>query len=237
MNAAAITAVLSLGLLASPYALAGTEDHKKSGEEQSGEHKTIQGVVAGVTVVGETMVDYESHRAVTAEKDFLTIVGHPKHHVPGGEQARQEQQEHGSGSQAQGSAKQDKEVRQTSGNEKRSGEAKHESGEKSGRSANIYMIGVSRDTEVCECQGESKKKCDLARLEIGDRVEIEYTPVQASQAQTGDTRHGRHRMMRGEARSIMIVHEEGQHEESSSSHESGNKEEKTEKDKSGKVKG
>src|SRR5689334_16068580 len=88
--------VLSLGLIATPGVFAQSDSDKpKGGKQSSGQHKTIHGVVAGVTVLGETMVDYESGRAITAERDYLTVVDADHHGKGGGDQA-------GHGEQASG---------------------------------------------------------------------------------------------------------------------------------------
>ena len=57
-----------------------SKDRDKSGEglEQcKGQSRTIRGEMAGVSVVGETMVDYSSGRGVVAEFTYLTILGSP----------------------------------------------------------------------------------------------------------------------------------------------------------------
>lgn len=200
MKAAAIVTTLCLGMMAAPCILAQADDRKSTSPEQcSGNHKTIEGVVAGVTVVGETMVDYQSNRAVTAEKDYLTIVSLPRHrHREKGE----DQAEH------------DKQAS--------SGRAK----DSARRLASVYLIEVTPKTEICECQDDGKKKSDLAHLEIGDRVEVEYQPFDtaASQSQPQDTRHGRHRIMRGQAVSILILHHKAHHGHDSGSTSQGSKE-------------
>jgi len=208
--------VLSLGLIAAPCTFARSGDDKsKGGDRSSGQHKTIHGVVAGVTVLGETMVDYQSGRAITAERDYLTVVD-ADHHGKGGDQAGHGEQ--ASGGEKKSEGKQDKDVKQTSG----SGEgSKQASGSDQGskRSSRVYLVEVTPSTEVCECQKDGKKKCELAKLEIGDHVEIEFQPASTSQTQdqSGTMRHGRHRMMRGQAVSIAILQDEGDHDKSSGS--------------------
>lgn len=210
MKTLAIAATLTLSLIASPWAFVHSSDEKlKTGEQSQDHHKTIQGVVAGVTVVGETMVDYLQKRAVTAESDYLTIV------VPSTEGDQREQQskkgDHGAGEQASGSAKQDRDVKQTSN----AGQESQHPEESSRQSARVFLIQVTPKTQVCECDEGGKKQCDLTHLEIGDRVEVEYEPSDASAAQSQDTRHGRHRLMRGQAASITILHDKADGHQSS----------------------
>jgi len=201
-------AALSLGLLATTCTFAQSDnDRSKGGDHSSGQHKTIHGVVAGVTVLGETMVDYESGRAITAERDYLTVVDADKHGEKSGSQAGHGQQ--ASGGEKKPDGKQDKDVKQTSGG----------SDQGSKPSARVYLVEVTPKTEVCECDKDGKKKCELARLEIGDRVEIEFQPsaTTQSQAQAGNMKHGRHRMMRGQAVSISILQDGENRDQSSGS--------------------
>jgi hypothetical protein len=215
MKTLAIATTLALSLMASPWVLARPADEKsKAGDQSQSHHKTIQGFVAGVTVVGETMVDYQQTRAITAEADYLTIVApFTTHGDQGGQQAKQG--EHGPGDQASGSAEQDKDVKQTANAGHGAGrESRHSEGS-SRQSARVYLIQVTPKTQVCECDDGGKKKCDLARLEVGDRVEVEYEPSDAAGAQSQDSRHGRHRVMWGKAISISILHgQTDQHQDS-----------------------
>jgi len=199
--------VLSLGLIAAPGTFAQSDNDKsKQGDQSSGQQRTIHGVVAGVTVLGETMVDYQSGRAITAERDYLTVVdaaGHGEGSGPG---------QQASSSEKKAEGKQDKDVKQTSGSDP-----------SSKRSAKVYLVEVTPKTEVCECQKDGKKKCELAKLEIGDRVEIEFQPSDATQSQSQSQdqskamRHGRHRVMRGEAVSISILQDDEHRDKSSGS--------------------
>lgn len=51
-------------------------DQQKSDKSSQSSQK-VEGIVAGVTVVGETMVDYETNRAAVAQVTYLTVVGKP----------------------------------------------------------------------------------------------------------------------------------------------------------------
>jgi len=189
----------------------------KGGSQSTGQHKTISGIVAGVTVLGETMVDHESGRAITAERDYLTVVDAERHGDKGDSRAGHGQQ--ASSGEKKPDAKADRDVKQTSGADEASRGAGSGSEQGSKRSARVYLVEVTPKTEVCECQKDGKKKCELSRLEIGDHVEIDFQPYHAnpSQNQAGTIRHGRHRMMRGQALSIAILQDDINQDKSSGS--------------------
>jgi hypothetical protein len=209
MKTAAIASALALGLLSSPWALARSADDRKAEEHSQGQHKTIHGIIAGVAAVGETMVDYQQNRAVTAEADYLTIVSPSGHSEKQGEQAGR-------------SAKHDKDVKQTANAERAAGVEGRYAGDSSQRPARVFVIQITPKTQICECSegDKDKKKCDLSRLDIGDRVEVQFDPADtsATPSQTQDTRHGRHRVMRGQAVEITVLHDKtGEHQRSEKS--------------------
>ena len=86
-----------------------------------------------VTVVGETMVDYQNKQAVTAEKDYVTIVAMAEHGEKWGDQARQQQ--HSTGSQAADSAKRDQDVKQTANADRKDTKSANEENDESGTCA------------------------------------------------------------------------------------------------------
>jgi hypothetical protein len=206
MKKTAIVANFTLGLMATPCVLAQSDNEKsKGGDQSSGEHKVVKGVVAGVTILGETMVDYQTNRVITAEKDYLTIVGTPSRGEDSSDQAKKDRQ--ASGTEGKSTGKQDKEVKQTANAGKESRDAGSGSEQSSSGSARVYLVELTPGTEVCERENGGKKKCELAKLDVGDRVEVELKPFNAAGPQSQDTRHGRHRMIRGEALSITILHD------------------------------
>ena len=149
------------------------------------ETQTIRGVVAGVTAEGEIVVDYKTNRAVVAEADYLTIVGSP--------------------TTGQGSA-----------SERRGGEqaGENQSGKKR---ENIYIVWLTPKSKVYEASDTSggagqKKETSLDRLEVGDRVEIQFTPREESAGRPGANQtaqmrgtHGRDRTYVGDANAITIL--------------------------------
>ncbi len=50
---------------------------KERGARGSGESQTIRGIIAGVTVVGETSINYESNTAEVTEVSLINVIGHP----------------------------------------------------------------------------------------------------------------------------------------------------------------
>jgi hypothetical protein len=204
---------VTLGLILAPVAMAG--DDKKSSESKEQE-QTIRGVVSGVTVMGETDIDYATKKATTAEATYLTIIGHP---------SDSSEKSGGQGQVASGKEGEkkdtDKDVKRTSN---ASSDEKASSGEGSRHRMNVYVVAISPKTKVCECkstgkEGSSSAKeeaCDLEKLEIGDRVEVCFNPKMESKssddkagAQASSQKHGRHRTYFGMANSIKIMVEPG----------------------------
>jgi len=163
-------------------------------QSASFEGETIRGVVAAITAEGEATLDYRTNRAVMAEAAFLTVVGSP---------AKSEAGESGRRANA-------------NDNEK--------PGAAGRRRHNVYFVWLSPRTKICETSAErgnanqtqsqqgEKKECALDQLEVGDHVEIQFSPREQSGAntvahQTEQMRqkHGRHRTFVGNASSITIM--------------------------------
>jgi len=204
MRKAAFVATFALGLVATPCILAQADKDKKGGDQPSGGHKVVKGVVAGVTILGETMVDYQHNRVLAAEKDYLTIVETPDRGDNTGDQAKKDRQ--ASGTEGKPTDKQDKEVRKTANAGQESRDAGRGSESTSDGSA-VYLVELAPGTEIYEREDGGKKKCDFANLDVGDRVEVDLKPFDATGPQTQDTRHGRHRLIRGQALAITILHD------------------------------
>jgi len=168
--------------------------------------RTVRGELAGVSVVGETMVDSTTGRGVVAEMTYLTILGSPSG---------------GGHDQASGSPRKD------DGSNKDQGDHGSSNGQMSGR-RQVFEIAIGPETRVRDrsksaSQGSDDKKgsakeqsqAALERLELGDRVEVEFARLDSSgnsgsggNADKGSSnrrRHGRHRIVRGVARSITIL--------------------------------
>ncbi len=181
-------------LMASPTTRAG--DDKDGSKGDASKAFKIHGIVAGVTVEGETVIDPKNNTAVTAEDAFLTVVGRPAEDM-------------------------------TKGHEEASkGDAKSAYGEHNRH--NVYMIWLSPKTKVCQKGMDSgkpgeTKECTLDKLEIGDRVEIEYRTREDSasnsqkdtaKAQEMRNKHGRHRTYHGYATAITIMPHPDMHKDS-----------------------
>lgn len=229
-------ALLALGLAIAPHVRA-DDDPKKSSESsgKSSDTATVRGYVAGVTVEGETIIDPRARRIVEVEAAFLTVVASPRDQR-GGDHRHQDAKSSDSGSK-------DKDAQ--SGDSKDQGDRDKDKQQASGgqgrRRANVYMVWLTPGTKVCTCADDSgkhaeKKECSLAKLEIGDRVEIQYTRRDDSSGpQMTDSmkaKHGRGRIYSVAAREITILPDED--EGSSSSPDSKDKDSKSQdsKDKS-----
>jgi len=257
MKFATAAMALAVGFTLTTGAWTRADDkNKDKGDHQasaSGQHQMIQGVLAGVTVVGETMVNYESNRAQTAEVSYLTIAGSP---VGNGSQHEQGQQgkndqssskqisQAGNQSSEKSSRGQGEDKQQTASNQ---GQGSRENGSNEMNSYdNIYLIAVSPKTEVCECSegdnakgqeknGQNKKQCEFAALELGDRVEVEFARNSSQNQQAKNTKHGRHRVIQGVADSITVLRHKKNHgggsDQGSSSHESKGSQDSKQQDK------
>jgi hypothetical protein len=203
-----VMTMLALGVALGPGAPARAGDDAKSGGgKDSGNTRTICGTVAGVTVVGEAAINYETRQAEVARGSVLTVVGSPLHD---GRDARKSDEDKDKG----------------------------KGGDREPRShrANVYLIALTPQTKVCEAQGHgdsSSGKGDRAgqatstaspaafeKLELGDRVEVKFTPAPGDGRASMDRRHGRHRTFRGDAIEIKILPAHHDHESRSSSERS-----------------
>jgi hypothetical protein len=201
----ATAAALVLGLALVPAVRAGDDTKKGDSKESSSDMMTIHGIISGVTVEGETIVDPKAKRAVEVDAAFLTVVGMPAHH------------------HASDKAKDEK------GNVHASGDSSAHRGH---HRANVYMVWLSPKTKVCSCCDDSgketaKKECGMDKLEIGDHVEITFSRRDESVGRSGSpvsdsmkTRHGRHRIYSVNAQEITILPPAPMHGDHGSSHES-----------------
>ena len=188
-----------------PSARAG-DDKDKDKDKGDSSARTICGVVAGVTAEGETVFDYKANRATTVEAAYLTVVGAPKDDMD------KAGSDHNNNNAA---ADRNDKDRNSNNSAKANASA---SGTDHKRRDSVYIVWLSPKTKVCECSDSSGKKEDkkadvaLDKLEVGDRVEIQFvrrdtssgnTPAHQSDAMA--RKHGRHRMFVGDANSITIM--------------------------------
>lgn len=207
MSATSLALILALGLDASAQDAGKTTAEDAQG---SADRQTIRGTVAGVTVVGETIIDHETHRAAVAQASYLTILGSPR---------RDEAHHEGRG----GYPQKPQEVRKDSsagGKDEESGRGSQgDAGSARRRRSNLYLVAIMPQTEVFESSGDNssgakgsasrddqgRSQAMFERVELGDRVEVEFRSEHTTTRRTNDRRHGRHRTFRGMATSITIL--------------------------------
>lgn len=219
------------------------KEHKASQTQDQAQRQTIRGTVAGVTSIGEAVIDPLTNIAIVAEVDYLTILG-----SPAGDQ-------HGKRSSHSDEASQDKDQ---ADREKHHADQTQQTGskdskEKMSQRQNLYLVAITPDTKVQMAKHDSKSSSSqdnqasdksrqeqssddagsrqaFEKLEIGDKVRVEFVSArqmqgkgdsnqQASNADKrdeGQTRtagfrgtgnqqkHGRNRIMIGEAKMISI---------------------------------
>jgi hypothetical protein len=169
--------------------------------EATGGAETIRGLISGITAEGEVVLDYRTNAAARAEGAFLTIVGSPIRSEPRNDDRRAsglEREQHAA-----------------------SGKKRH----------NIYMAWLTPRTKIFEAtqqpakfekkQGQNasptqsaseRKEIAFDQLEVGDRVQIQFSPQEESganrnvhQNQQMRQKHGRNRTFVGYATSIMVL--------------------------------
>jgi len=202
-----LTALAAMGLGVALSSGAWAQDDKpgagNSGQNQGQDkgqtgEQTIRGVIAGIAVEGETVIDYRTNRAVVLEAAYLTVVGSP---VKGQENAASRSKE--SGQQARGDS---------------SGKQRE----------NIYVVWLSPRTKIYAASDDSgkadRKEVPLDVLEVGDRVQVQFVKREETDANAGDNqneqrrrKHGRQRIYVGDASAITILPPKSQDQSSSGS--------------------
>jgi hypothetical protein len=211
-------ATLALALATGPGVLAQSEGRNPQrgnpdrNPANQGEAKVIRGVIAGVTVEGETVLDTRTNRAATAEMSFLTVVGSERTGDREGDAADRNRDR-----------------------EERSGREDQASGDR--QRHNLYILWLTPRTEIRRAGGRpnegdrdasnnnprnqdsrpgagrtgNAEPLNFESLELGDRVEVRFlerNPAGENNA-TVNRRHGRHRTYYGDARTITILSEPG----------------------------
>jgi len=186
----ASVSALVMAVVLSPSAWAQQERRTAASDGNSAAHMntTIHGTVAGITAEGEIFFNHQTSTAVKAEGAFLTVVGSPIRSETAQNERRSE----------------------TTGDERR--------GDAGARRHNVYIVWLTPKTKVCEATHESgtsqnaKKEVTLDQLEVGDHVDVQFTPEEDSvahnnvhQSQQMRQKHGRHRTHVGYATAITIM--------------------------------
>jgi hypothetical protein len=162
--------------------------------------ETIRGLISGVTAEGEVMLDFRTNTAARTEGAFLTIVGSP--------------------------------IKSEAGNKDRqaSGAESEQRAWSGGQRHNIYVAWLSPRTKIfkpieqpgradqnqrqneSQTQTSERQEVTLDQLEVGDHVEIQFSPQEDSsasnnvhQSQQIRQKHGRHRTFVGNATSIVVL--------------------------------
>lgn len=198
-----------------------TQNRNANDRNQSnqGDTKVIHGVIAGVTVAGETAIDSRTNRAVMVESTYLTIVGSEAN------QGRQRDRDEADRKNDQD----DRNARDAGDRQASSDRHRH----------NVYMVWMTPRTEVRmannarrgdgERDGQNNDQrnqntnaaasanaspVSIETLELGDRVEVRFNARNtASENQnSANRRHGRHRTYYGDATTITILAEPGQND-------------------------
>ncbi len=193
-------------------------ERNQSNQSNQGDMRVIRGVVAAVTVEGETAIDYRTNRAVLVESSYLTIVGSEVN------QGRQRDRDDADRKNDQN----DRNARDAGDRQASSDRQRH----------NVYVVWMTPRTEVRmanarrgdgdrDAQNNDQRNqnanaaananatpVSFENLEVGDRVEVRFNPRNtASETQnTANRRHGRHRTYYGDATAITILAEPAQND-------------------------
>jgi hypothetical protein len=175
-------------LILVPASWAGSyQDAKRSNPSDT---MKVRGVVAGVTVTGETAIDLKTDTAMIVEASFLTVIGSPVNDRDKGEGTT------------------------------RTADASGVSERLRHNVYTIWMTPrtkvMQRTAEAARSDtgkaDSNMKEANFDQLEVGDIVEIEFNPqeesgVTAVSAKTQQMRrsHGRHRSYSGYATSVTIL--------------------------------
>jgi hypothetical protein len=180
----------------------------KQAEARAGDTKAkmIRGRVAGVSLVGETIIDPTTNTAMAARATYLTIIGAPA------EEGRESERAAHAGREAAG--------REAAGREGREHAAMGERGRH-----NMYVIAITPQTQI-HMKGEAEHRAgetatgrqpqaeesshaqskEFEKLELGDLVEVAFLDHHIARKPTPEqAKHGRHRLYQGEASEITIL--------------------------------
>jgi hypothetical protein len=207
----AVVAACGLGIALGSSAWA--QDNKAANANQNqdrdrGETITVRGVVAEVTAEGEVAIDYQTNRAVMVESAYLTIVELPRDGQGDASKRGDADRKDKDNDSKKEQANKDKD------NDNKNDQA-NDDDDNSRR--NIYIVWLSPRTKVYQASGDSgkadqKKEASLDQIDIGEVVEVQMTRRSESAAnaganQTGPARrkHGRYRVVFGNANAITIL--------------------------------
>ena len=192
----AVVAACGLGIALGSDAWAqdnkGANDNQNQDKDRGG-MITVRGVVAEVTAEGEMAIDYQTNRAVLVEATYLTIVETPK-------------DGQGDASKRGDADRNDNDNKKDQANDDDDTDRR-----------NIYIVSISPRTKVYQASGDSgkadqKKEASLDGVDVGEVVEVQMTrraetAANAGANQTGPAKrkHGRYRVVFGDANVLTIL--------------------------------
>jgi hypothetical protein len=195
----ATVVVVALGLAAAPRASAqnpgnpgqnpnqnknlGNRDAARN-NPNAGQTPTIRGVISGVALVGEVVIDHRTNRAAAAEGSYLTVIGSP---VGAQDAADKKDEDKGADGRRRDNLyviwlSPQTAVRDASGSR----------GDADNKDAPLKAV-----------------ESTFEKLEVGDQVEVTYVSrdmgTAADRNDPARRRHGRHRVFFGTAKTIAIL--------------------------------
>jgi len=194
----ATLATFSLGIALGSGAWAQDAKTDNNKDKNPSDTQTIRGVVAGVTAEGEVVVDYRTNRAVLVQAAYLTLVGSPV----GKDDSK-------AAPKAKDSDQKDK------------GQADNKDDDSDDELQTVYIAWISPRTKVYEASDDSgkpdkKKEVTLDAIDVGEQVEVVLDPREQTDADVGVNqtekmrrKHGRDRIVIGDAMAITILPSKG----------------------------
>ncbi len=204
-----------------------TNDSKANANTKS---ETVRGVVAGVTLEGETAIDFASNRAETVSMSFLTIVGSPtrnwahdsanadrnKDNKDNKDNDRDRDKDKNAGQNASGDRQRHNIylvwlTPQTQFRDATMSHSKSEKNANANTNANANANATNANANANANTAAQGMATTLDKLEVGDHVEVTLERREYSRSNGGANneakanRHGRHRIYFGNATSVTIL--------------------------------
>jgi len=201
---------LALTVFGTPAWAQNADKDKNTGASSTRGEETIRGIVSGFSMMGETVINYDTGRAEAAQVAYLTVLGSPDWSTQGQSGGDRDRN---SGNNANANAN------TNSGNNANSSSRGNEQGAMH-RRHNLYVLAITPRTKVKTAKGWSRdairsaSEGSLDQVEIGDHVEVSFNPIASSNNRGGDnasnnananSKHGRHRMFRGEIVTLAVL--------------------------------
>jgi len=198
-----------------------SNSNNKGDGQNTTQMQTVRGVIAGVTAEGETVFDHKANRAVTVEAAYITVIGSPRMDGQNADRARNggDRGRDNSSNNGNNSTKSSNNANSNNnGGNSANNNSNNTAGGSDRRRDNIYIVWLTPKTKVAEqyfdAEGRKATVRDTTfdKVEVGDRVEIQFMPREGSQSNVNATqndnarmKHGRHRTFVGDANWITIL--------------------------------